>query len=206
MNTASPMNAKASLTFESVVCSQIELKRRAASFSRRRSTMCRRPSQYLPSPSTGSDRLSISSNRTVLPSSLLFLSQSNGRPSVSAGPSDTSNQFLRTNTSNNDSKRSRASSTYSLGGTGLENIEERQSLVSMLYWDRSSKSAASKKVNQLTLRIDSDSIHEACSIFFFYLGRIANVEMEHRFSEGHAPIWNSSVTSLGRIHGLRIVV
>ena len=43
-------NGKNSLTFESIVCSQLELKRHAASFSRRRSTVCRRPSMYSSSP------------------------------------------------------------------------------------------------------------------------------------------------------------
>jgi hypothetical protein len=133
MSNLSP-NGKNSLTFESVVCSQLELKRRAASFSRRRSTMCRRQSTYVPA--TSSNRVRISAP----------VSQSNTRASTS-GILDVSTQFLKANNSNNDGKRSRASSTNSIVGTGLENIAERQSLVSMFYWDgSSSRSSAMKKV------------------------------------------------------------
>jgi hypothetical protein len=111
----SSANGKNSMTFENVVCSQLELKRRAASFSRRRSTMCRRQSIYVP---------------TIIPSSNKI------RTSISEIP-DISTQFLKTNNSNNDGKRSRTSSINSVNGTGLESIAEQQSLVSMLYWDSS---------------------------------------------------------------------
>lgn len=134
-----PSSGKNSLTFESVVCSQLELQRRAASFSRRRSTMCRRPSQYLPSTSNSSF-----SNRTLKPTGI---SQSASRTSNSFLP-DASKQFLQMN----PSRRSRASSTNSLGGIALDRLGERQSLVSMLYWEGSARTASSKKVKNNELR------------------------------------------------------
>lgn len=126
-------NGKNSLTFESVVCSQLELQRRAASFSHRRSTMCRRSSQYpLSSSSSSSNRLSTSSNRILL------------NPISTSTPSDITTQFLKTRNSNS-SKQSRTSSTHSLG-TRISNATERQSFVSMFYWDTSSRSTTNKKV------------------------------------------------------------
>jgi hypothetical protein len=133
--STSPTNGKNSLTFESVVCSQLELKRHAASFSRRRSTMCRRPSQYI----------AATSNRSVPSPGISSTSPSNARTSISITP-DISTQFLKTKQSNNESKRSRTSSRNSIGGVALENIGERQSLVSILYWDTSLKNATNKKV------------------------------------------------------------
>jgi hypothetical protein len=144
-----PRNGKNSLTFESVVCSQLELQRRATSFSHRRSTMCRRPSQYpMSSSSSSSNRLSTSSNRIVLlapVSSQLSTPYSSARTSTSI-PSDLTPQFLKTRNSNNSGKYSRTSSTISVGGARMGSITERQSLVSMFYWDTSSRSATSKKV------------------------------------------------------------
>ncbi len=132
----SSSNGKNSLTFESVVCSQLELKRRAASFSRRRSTMCRRPSSYISTITTPSNPV-----RTSSP-----ISPSNSRTSTSV-TSDISIQFLKTKNSNSDNKRSRTSSINSINATGLGTIGERQSLVSMLYWDGpSSRSTTIKKV------------------------------------------------------------
>jgi hypothetical protein len=122
-------NGNNSLTFESIVCSQLELKRHAASFSRRRSTMCRRPSVYIP-PATPTTSISQSNERrsSILP--------------------DISTQFLKARDSTNDNKRGRASSTVSIGGTGLEPIGERQSLSSIFYWDSSARNAAIKKVRK----------------------------------------------------------
>ena len=137
--TALPASGKNSLTFESVVCSQLELQRRAASFSRRRSTMCRRPSQYLPSTTNSSF-----SNRTLMPNGI---SQSTSRTSNAFLP-DVSKQFLQMTPSN---KRSRASSTNSLGGIALDRLGERQSLVSMLYWEGSGRTTSSKKVGDHVL-------------------------------------------------------
>jgi hypothetical protein len=129
MNTIisnSSTNGKNSLTFESVVCSQLELKRRAASFSRRRSTMSRRSSIYGPS------RLSSNRARISIPVTQFL--------STSLIP-DISTQLLKAKDSNYDNKRSQTSSTISINGTGLENKREQQSLASMLYWDASSSSS-----------------------------------------------------------------
>ena len=92
----SPINGKNSLTFENVVCSQLELKRHAASFSRRRSTMCRRPSGYVPSAT-----------------STTSISQSNAR-TLSTTP-EISTNYLTPRQSMTDTKRSRASSVVSSG-------------------------------------------------------------------------------------------
>jgi hypothetical protein len=131
LNTPMPTsitNGKNSLTFESVVCSQLELKRRAASFSRRRSTTCRRPSIYMP-PSSPPP----------------ISSQSTARTSISTVV-DVSGQLLKTKGSDIDGKRSRASSVISITGPPLGSTEKRQSLVSMLYWDTNSRSPPTKKV------------------------------------------------------------
>jgi hypothetical protein len=148
MNTSSSRSGKNSLTFESVVCSQLELQRRAASFSHRRSTMCRRSTQYPLSGSLkSSDRLSGSSNRLMLlppVSSQLSVSCPSSRASTSR-PSDVTAQFLKTRNSN-CSKRSRTSSTNSFSGTRMGSVIERQSFVSMFYWDAPSRSGAIKKV------------------------------------------------------------
>jgi hypothetical protein len=138
MTSTITRNGKNSLTFESVVCTQLELQRRAASFSYRRSTMCRQPSQYPLSSSF--NRLSASSNRTILSTPY-----SSGRISTSA-PLDITTQFLKTRNSNS-SKRSRTSSTNSVGGVRISSVTDRQSLTSMFYWDTSSRSATSKKVS-----------------------------------------------------------
>jgi hypothetical protein len=133
LNTPMPTsltNGKNSLTFESVVCSQLELKRRAASFSRRRSTTCRRPSIYMP---------------PLSPPLTPILSQSNARTSLST-VADVSGQLLQTKSSNTDGKHSRASSVISITGPPLGSTRERQSLVSMLYWDTNSRSPPTKKV------------------------------------------------------------
>ncbi len=131
MMSNSSSNGKNSLTFESVVCSQLELKRRAASFSRRRSTMCRQPSIYVPTITRSSKKVRTSTSSTQSTSSI----------------PDISTQFLTTTNSNNDCKGSRTSSINSVNGTGLESIAERQSLVSMLYWDSStSRNIINKKV------------------------------------------------------------
>jgi len=67
-----PVKGKPSLSFENIVCTQLELQRRATSFTHRRSTMCRHASQY---------RLSLTSNNaaaqfvTVQPSNLSVLSR-----------------------------------------------------------------------------------------------------------------------------------
>jgi hypothetical protein len=128
----SSTNGKNPLTFESIVCSQLELKRRAESFSRRRSTMCRRPSSYTSKILTSSNPV-----RTSSP-----ISPSQSRTSTS----DISTQFLKARNSN-DSKRSRTPSMNSMNTVGLGTIGERQSLVSMLYWDgSSSRNTAIKNV------------------------------------------------------------
>ena len=132
----SSINGKNPLTFESVVCSQLELKRRAASFSRRRSTMCRRPSSYV-----STTILATNPGRVSSP-----ISPSNSRTSTSV-TSDISTQLLKTKSTNNDDKRSRTPSINSVNAVGLGPIGERQSLVSMLYWDgTSSRNTTVKKV------------------------------------------------------------
>lgn len=130
MSNSSPNGKNSSLTFESVVCSQLELKRRAASFSRRRSTMCRRPSIYISQTGSTSNQ----SARTSTPTSSI-----NSRISTSI-ISDDPTQLLKTKTSSNDyNKNSRtSSSSNSIVVNGLESIPERPSLASMFYWDGSS--------------------------------------------------------------------
>lgn len=165
----SSANGKNSLTFESVVCSQLELKRRTASFSRRRSTMCRRPSIYIPpTTTTTSTTPSSSSNRvrTSTPTSQLDV-----RTSTSL-TSEESAQFLKTRNSTNDYKRSRTSSTHSIAAVGLESIAERQSLVSMFYWDgSSSRNTAIKKV----LKYDKK---------FFVIKNLFSFRMDHEHQNG----------------------
>ncbi|CAF1573414.1 unnamed protein product [Rotaria sp. Silwood1] len=137
MKSTLPRNGKNSLTFESIVCSQLELQRRAASFSHRRSTTCR---QSLQCP------LSSSSNRIMLLtpiSSQSSTSYSSNRTSTSM-PSDIISQFVKTRNSNS-SKRSRASSALSINGTRIENVTDRQSLGSIFYWDPSIRNATNKK-------------------------------------------------------------
>jgi len=130
MTSTTGRTGKSSLTFESVVCTQLELQRRAASFSHRRSTMCRHSSQYRISSS--SNRLSTSSNRIML------LTPASSLLSTSI-PSDITNQFLKP-------KQSRTSSTNSMFTGRMSSVPDRQSVVSMLYWDSSSRSLGSKKV------------------------------------------------------------
>jgi hypothetical protein len=123
---------KNSLTFESVVCTQLELQRRAASFSHRRSTMCQRPSQYRISSS--SNHLSASSNRIML-----LTPASSFSTSI---PSDFACQFPKIR---NGSKRSR-SSTNSTLMSRMSTAPDRQSFISMMYWDPATRSVTSKKV------------------------------------------------------------
>lgn len=140
-----PIYGKSSLTFENVVCTQLELQRRATSFSHRRSTMCRRSFNY----PISSNRLSTSSNRILLgpmsSSSLSTTPYSSGRLSSSI-PSDITSQFLKTRNSAS-SRQSRPSSSNSVFGSRISNVTDRQSFVSMFYWDTSSRNTAiSKKV------------------------------------------------------------
>jgi len=137
-----PRNGKNSLTFENVVCTQLELQRRAASFSHRRSTKCRQPSNYrMSSSSSSSNRLSSSSNRITL-----LVPHSNVRISTS-GTSDIPAQFLKTRNSN-FSKHSRTSSMNSFNIARISNATDRQSFISMFYWDTLSRSGTSKKVRE----------------------------------------------------------
>ncbi|CAF3130240.1 unnamed protein product [Rotaria socialis] len=131
-----PTTSKNSLTFESVVCSQLELKRRAESFSRRRSTMCRRSSIHYP---TGT-----SSNRRITSTCVVSNSQVNDQTSLST-TSDITAQFLNTKIFNSERKLSQALSFNSNSPASLERLGERQSIVSMLYWDPSSRSTEIKK-------------------------------------------------------------
>ncbi|CAF1273401.1 unnamed protein product [Adineta ricciae] len=132
--TNSAVNGNNPLTFESIVCSQLELKRHAASFSRRRSTMCRRPSLYAPLPTQPLPAILISTT----------LSPMNPRRST-ASIADLSVQLLRSKNLSADGKRSRASSINSAMGPAMRSsFGERQSLVSMLYWN-SSQSTTMKK-------------------------------------------------------------
>ncbi|UJR13255.1 hypothetical protein I4U23_000276 [Adineta vaga] len=130
--TPSPSNhGKTSFTFENIVCSQIELQRRATSFSHRRNTMCRPTSLY-----PLSNRTSLLS--PVSPqSSFLYPSTR----TLSSMPSDGTLQFTKTRYSNG-SKNSRTSSTNS---ARIESILDRQSLVSMFYWDSASRCPPNKK-------------------------------------------------------------
>lgn len=80
-------NGKNSLTFENVVCTQLELQRRAASFSHRRNTMCRPMTQQRFTLLTPISSASIST--------------------------DFSNQFLKTKYSNVN-QRNRTSSSNSI--------------------------------------------------------------------------------------------
>ena len=131
MMTNNSCNGKNSLTFESVVCSQLELKRRAASFSRRRSTMCRRTSAHIPAMATAS-------NNSLRKSSPIG--------------TDFSAQFLKMKKLDNDVKRSRTSSINSTNGVGMKTNADRQSVVSMIYWDgSSSRNAIIKKVEHLSV-------------------------------------------------------
>ncbi len=132
-------HGKSSLTFESIVCSQLELQRRAASFSHRRSTTCRRSAQY-----PSSNRLSTSSNRTMLlaPASSQSLSLYPSIRTLASMSSDITTQFPQTRSSNG-SKRSQTSSANS---TRKESLTDRHSFVSMFYWDTPSRGVTSKKV------------------------------------------------------------
>lgn len=130
MLTNTSSNGKNSLTFESVVCSQLELKRRAASFSRRRSTVCRRTSAHLPL-------------TTIANSSLRKSSPLPPPPSYSTTP-DISLPFQKMK---NDVKRTRTSSINSINTIATKTNADRQSVVSMIYWDGSSRNTIIKKVN-----------------------------------------------------------
>lgn len=144
--------SKNSLTFESVVCSQLELQRRAASFSHRRNTMCRRPSQCrLSSPTSpsSSNRLSFSSSNRVVLLSPISSQLSSPYPSSRTStttPSDSSTiQFIKTR-SLSINKHNRASSPYSTNSDRIDSTIDRQSLGSLLYWDASSRRTTMKKV------------------------------------------------------------
>ncbi|CAF1979215.1 unnamed protein product [Rotaria magnacalcarata] len=145
MSSASQRNGKNSLTFESVVCSQLELQRRAASFSHRRNTMCRRSSQCpLSSSSSSSNRFSVSLNRIILLSPISS-PLSTPYPSTRTSTSDGSAmQFMKTRNSC-AGKRRRTSSAHSIIGNRMESIIDRQSLGSIFYWDATSRNAAGKK-------------------------------------------------------------
>ncbi|CAF4137109.1 unnamed protein product [Rotaria magnacalcarata] len=145
MSSASQRNGKNSLTFESVVCSQLELQRRAASFSHRRNTMCRRSSQCpLSSSSSSSNRFSVSLNRIILLSPISS-PLSTPYPSARTSTSDGSAmQFMKTRNSC-AGKRRRTSSAHSIIGNRMESIIDRQSLGSIFYWDATSRNAAGKK-------------------------------------------------------------
>jgi hypothetical protein len=132
MASTVPRKEKNSLTFESVVCTQLELQRRAASFSHRRNTMCRRSSQY---------RFSISSSSS---NRIKLLTPISSQFSTSI-TSDIPTPFLKTRNFNY-SKHSRTSSANSIVGTRVSNTPDRQSFLSMVYCDTSSRSATSKKV------------------------------------------------------------
>lgn len=137
-----PISGKNSLTFENIVCSQLELQRRAATFSRRRSTMCRPVLQF---PSSSFNRMSL------LPpiSTPLTTPCSSSRPSASLG-SNMTLHFSKTRNSSS-SKRGRVSSTQSNCSTRMESIIDRPSLASMFYWDRFSRTGISKKVRETKL-------------------------------------------------------
>jgi hypothetical protein len=139
MTSTTPRNGKNSLTFESIVCTQLELQRRAASFSNRRSTMCRRSTQY-PFSSSSPKRLSTLSNRILL---LTPSPVSTPYSSDRISTSDISTQFSKTRNSRS-SRYSRTSSTNS--GGGRSSVTDRQSFVSMFYWDGSPRSPTCKKV------------------------------------------------------------
>lgn len=136
MLSAPSTSHKSSLTFESIVCSQLELKRRAESFSRRRSTMCQRSSNH--------HLAGISSNRRITSTCVPSKSLGNNHSSLSTA-SDIAVQFLNIRKIN-DRKRSQISSIHSIGPGSSERLGERQSIVSMLYWDPSSRSTAIEKV------------------------------------------------------------
>lgn len=128
------IGAHAPLKLDSIVCSQMELKRNAASFSRRRSTMCRRPTPYIPSPPTSTISVSISPSHPRTSTATL---------------ADLSLQLMKSKKPAMDGRRSRASSIHSAASTTLRNSTgERQSLVSMFYWDPS-RSTSVKKVGLL---------------------------------------------------------
>lgn len=129
MLTNTSSHGKNSLTFESVVCSQLELKRRAASFSRRRSTVCRRTSAHLP--------LTLTANNALRKSS----------PMPSSSYATTPDIPLAFQKMKTDVKRTRTSSINSINTIATKSNPDRQSVVSMIYWDgASSKNAIIKKV------------------------------------------------------------
>ncbi|CAF1062687.1 unnamed protein product [Adineta ricciae] len=117
-------HSKNSITFESIVCSQMELQRRATSFSHRRNTLCR-PSSLYPL-----------SNRTSLLAPNSYQSSYSSTRTLSSMPSDIGLHF------SNGSKYSRTSSTNS---ARVESAADRQSLFSMFYWDSNRTSSSSKK-------------------------------------------------------------
>ncbi|CAF0732133.1 unnamed protein product [Adineta steineri] len=144
MTSNSPTNGKNSLTFESIVCSQLELKRHAASFTNRRNTMCRRLS-YIPSSSPPS------STTTTTTGTAISISPLNARASTSSTLADLSIHFLKTKDSTNDRKRSRAASFNSTTGNTLrQSVAERQSVGSILYWDPSRNPSTTRHESQVS--------------------------------------------------------
>lgn len=135
--SSSSMKNKPTLTFQNLVCSQIELKRHAESFSHRRNTMCRRPSTQIPVVAT--------INRRVTSIVMPYPSPSDIRISLPITP-NMSMQLLDMKNFNDNSKNSQRSSANTTTPTIFEKIGERQSLVSMFYWDRSSRNIITKKV------------------------------------------------------------
>lgn len=99
MNTR---HGKNSLTFENVVCTQLELQRRAASFSHRRSTMCRPMTPYrltLLTPITSTEN-SNQFLKTKYPSKRSRTSSSNN--SIYADRPSSISMFLWENSSRNE--------------------------------------------------------------------------------------------------------
>jgi hypothetical protein len=128
-------HGKNSLTLESVVCSQLELQRRAASFSRRRSTMCRRSSQYL--------ALALGTNTMALLGDL-----------STSVPFDTSQQASQSADAFNS--RDRTSVANSLAGVTLDRVGERRPLVSTLRRENSVRMSSIKKVRRTSSRFAFD--------------------------------------------------
>ena len=109
-------SGKNSLTFENVVCTQLELQRRAASFSHRRNTMCR-PSSH--------PRLTL-----LTPLSSTSIS------------TEISNRFLKRKYLNTN-QRNRTLSSNSIYA---DRFDQRPSSMSMFFWDTSSRNENNKKV------------------------------------------------------------
>ena len=78
--------------------------------------------------------------------------------------------------------------------TLLFDLGERQSLVSMLYWESSARSTPSKKVNVKSWELCSDPLPSS--------GRTTAVEVEHRLPEGNPALRKFTLTFDRRIYRL----